>query len=113
MTPKFIFSIDRSSDADFTLVLLAAGKPLQTGGYEAYMQLRDCKFGLIDTLSTKNGRLVFVEEGKVQVTFPREYVASYPVGVLAWDMLLESPDGRRTKVVEGEVIVNSGVTCME
>ena len=43
------------------------------------------------------------------MTFPRGITAEYTPGRFYWDLLIESPDGRLTRVIDGWICVHSGV----
>ena len=110
MTARFNFEIWRGTDADYVLALRDGRGPMDLTGFEADMQIRSAEDDTwLDSLKTSDERLVIEDGGRIRITFPRGITAEYTPGRFYWDLLIESPDGRLTRVIDGWICVHSGV----
>lgn len=112
------FNIDQGTDKTVYFALKDENGPLNLRGYLAAMQVRLYAFSedAIDTLTVDNGGLQIDEEGgRVIANFKHEFTEKYPCKgtPLVYDLELESPDGKITRVVEGKITVSPEVTRVQ
>lgn len=91
----------------------SAGDPVNLTGYTAAMQIRDSAGELLLDLSatpTTNGSVLTVTEaaGTIDVSISDEDTADLTNGV--YDLVIEDGSGNKTRLIEGKVAINPGVT---
>lgn len=85
--------------------------PMDLTGCKASMQVRrfaSCETA-IDTRTTENGRLK-IDGASVAVAFSDTDTKSWPICKLCYDIRLVTKDGKKIRVVEGEIKVTPDVT---
>ena len=91
----------------------AQGDPVDLTGYTAAMQIRDSAAVVLLSLSTTptaNGSVLTVTPltGTIDVTITDEDTATLTNGV--YDLVITDGSGNKTRLIEGKVVVNPGVT---
>lgn len=91
----------------------AQGDPVNLTGYSAAMQVRDSAGELLLSLSTTptaNGSVLTVTPlaGTIDVLITDEDSATLTNGV--YDLVITNGSGTKTRLIEGKVTVNPGVT---
>ncbi len=81
-------------------------------GYTALMQVRDAVGSVIlIELSTINGRIVITPlTGVIELNLTDEETGFLTVKSAVYDLVLTSPTGQATRLMEGKVTVSPGVT---
>lgn len=112
MARRLDFKIDQGTDSALSFYPFY-GKDIDLTGYGAAMQVRASIYSdkAVDTLTTKNGRLVIdVEKGKVTAHFPNAATVKYPARECVYDIELVSDDAKVYRVLEGKILVSAEVT---
>lgn len=107
------FNLDQGSDKSVYFVIKDKSGPVDLTGYQAAMQLRLVanEKTIVDTLTTDNDRINIVgNEGRIIVKFNNWSTNKYPVGLIKYDLEVESPNGDITRIVEGRIKVSQGIT---
>ena len=114
MSDRFDIEVDTGADSTliFEMVDEASGKFIPTDGYTARMQVRPYLHSDIvcDELTTENGRMVFDDMGRLEVTFTNKATDEYTFNEALYDIEVVSPEGKVTRLVQGRIITNHGVT---
>ena len=113
MSDRYDLKVDTGSDSIYIFNIVdASNVPLDTTGYEARMQIRPyrCANVVFDELTTANGRLKFVDVGKLQMYMTSEATDTYTFDTALYDIEVISKEGKVTRIVEGRVVANHGVT---
>ena len=113
MAAFYTMEIDQGADASFCFCFEDETGPIGLLDHAAAMQIRrsTVSTGVIDSLTTDNGRLVMdCEGGKITVLFPCAITEKYPSGVAHFDIEVESPSGAITRLLDGKIQINAGVT---
>ena len=108
------FKLDQGTDKTVYFTLKDENGPINLRGYTAAMQVRLYAFSeeAIDTLTVGNGGLQIDEEGgRVIAFFKHKFTEKYPYQTpLVYDIEIESPEGKITRIVEGKITVSPEVT---
>ena len=113
MSDRYDLTIDTGTDSVYIFSLVDnKGETIITDGYAARMQVRPyiCSDLVYDELTTSNGRLSFVDTGKLQVLLTNEATDKYTFDKALYDIEVIDPNGKVTRIVEGRVIARHGVT---
>lgn len=107
------YNIEIESGANFSLEFIWNNdkqEPIDLEGYSAFVQVRECIGGkVIVDISNDTREITLDRAGKIFIEIPGEVTQGLDVkGV--WDLLLISPSGERTRLVEGKAILERGVT---
>lgn len=106
-------AIDKGADFDRVLTWKEDGTAVDLTGYSAKMQIRDSDDSLVMELSTDNGRITVDSSGTITLHVPGSDTALIPETTneyYRYDLLLTSPTGVRTRLIEGRVEVTRDVT---
>ena len=113
MSDRYDLVVDTGTDSTYIFSIVdSKGQAILTEGYTARMQVRPylCADVVFDELTTENGRLEFIDTGKLQMTMTSEATDQYKFEKALYDIEIVSPEGKVTRVVEGRVIAKHGVT---
>lgn len=114
MSDRFDIVVDTGSDQVFIFEIVNTGnkEPILTEGYTARMQVRPYIGSKVvaDELTTENGRMEFVADGKLKVVMTSEATDAYRFNKGVYDIEIVSPEGTVTRIVEGRVVAHHGVT---
>ena len=113
MSDRYDLQIDTGADAVYIFNLVdSKGNAVRTDGYAARMQIRPYVHSEVvyDELTTSNGRLEFIEEGKLKVILTNQATDKYTFDKALYDIEVIDTQGKVTRVVEGRVIARHGVT---
>ena len=107
------YNIEIESGSEFVLQLNwgdADNNPINLIGYNAFAQIRNRAGGdiLVD-ISSDEGDIQLSENGQIDIEIPGEKTQGIEGNGL-WDLLLISPTGERTRLVEGKVVLDRGIT---
>ena len=108
--------IEQGADWSHIFYLFAPGSstvPLDLTGYTANMQIRATIAALVPiiTLSSANGRIVITPlTGRIALNLPASYAAALTIGYAVYDLLLTSPAGSISRLVQGGVNLSLAVT---
>ena len=87
--------------------------PIDLTGYSAFMQIRQT----VDSvdfeieLTSAGGEITFTpEEGKIHLNIPYAETATITWKKAVFDLILESPAGERTRLIEGTVETKKAIT---
>ena len=107
------YNIEIESGSAFSLELIwndNEQNPMNLENYEAHIQIRDCVGGkLLAEVSTTTRDITLDREGRIFIEIPGEATQGKNAKAV-WDLLLISPTGERTRLVEGKAILERGVT---
>lgn len=110
---EYDFRINQGADLTVPFLLLdETGEAINLAGYTAAMQIRSRVFSkdAIDTLTSKNGRLVIDEnEGRITAKFPHSITETYPAQALVYDIEIASAENEITRILQGKIIVSAEV----
>lgn len=106
------FTIDQGTDHEINLTINGEdGAPLSLIGYTGESFVRK-HYSSVDYVPFEVG---FVNrlEGQISLTMPREDTALLKEGRYVYDVVLLSPNNIKTRVIQGNILVNPGVTLNE
>lgn len=113
MSDRYDLQIDTGTDAIYIFNLVdSKGEIIRTDGFAARMQIRPYVHSEVvyDELTTSNGRLEFIDEGKLKVVLTNQATDKYTFDKALYDIEVIDRDGKVTRIVEGRVIARHGVT---
>ena len=114
MAAKQNFTIEQGASFNQPLIWKAqSGQAIKLGGWAAKMQLRKTvdDQNVILELSTENGRIALgATTGVIALSVTDEDTALLTPGTYVYDLLMSAPDGSKTRLIEGSVLVKAGVT---
>ncbi len=91
------------------------GSPFNVSGYQALMQVRQSTDGnSIFEASTTNGMIEMGEtNGRIIIRISAENTGSMKFRSGEYDLIVRSPNGRVTRIVEGTIQVRPGISKFE
>lgn len=107
------FNIDEGATFTFSIVWKDSSEaPINITGYSAKMQARDKAGGkqLCFTLTHTDGIAIDGPNGKVSVTITPERTSKLIFPKSYYDILLTSPSGTKTRILEGTLTLSKAVT---
>ncbi len=113
MAAQLDIAIKKNADFALTLYWRDGGRvPFDLTGYGAKMQIRDRATGaLIAEFSTANGKILITgTEGKIAIASSAAENAVLVGEEGEYDLIMNSPGGQATCLVEGNVELRAGVT---
>ena len=108
--------IEQGADWQQTFYLFVPGSstvPLDLTGYTANMQIRATVSSVVPilALSTTNGRIVITPLiGKIVLQLTASDAAALTIGYAVYDLVLTSPAGMVSRLVQGGVTLSLSVT---
>lgn len=87
--------------------------------YKAAMSIRERKDGHIiaatcDTSGNADGLITLGWDGSIRITMPyTKLQAMYKTGEWKWDLVLESPEGVVTRLIQGNFYIDRSVTYLD
>lgn len=103
----------RNSDLDLTFTMRSEAGPMDLTNFRAKMQVRPASRSttIFLDLSTENGGIVLgTTNGTVRVYARAAALSSLRSASALYDLILLSPDGKTTSILEGTFTVESGIT---
>lgn len=112
MAAKRTLVIDQGATRRVRLRWLASREPVKMSSWRGCCQLRPAPRSntLYDELSTENGRMTLSDSGEITLLWPPEVTAGFDFGSACCDVLLISPDGTVTRLVEISIAIAPRVT---
>ncbi len=107
------FNVDQGATLEFSIVWKDAnGALIDLTGYSAKMQARDKAGGkiLCFTLTQTDGIAINGPQGKFTVTITPERTNRLVYPKSHYDILLTSPSGKKTRILEGTLTLSRSVT---
>lgn len=107
------FNVDQGSTFTFSIIWKdGSDAPIDVTGYSAKMQARDSQGGkiLAFTLTHTDGIVVGGSNGTISVTISPDRTNKLIFPKTFYDILITSPSGVKTRILEGVITPNRAVT---
>lgn len=116
---KYNFELLRGTDYTFQAKIQNCdGTKVTLRSYDVKLQLRKgYSSDILDEFSTENGRIELSASDDddgiidlVTIKFDHEHNQEYPLGILLYDLRIETKAGEYTKLIEGQIRCRASIT---